>query len=145
MERPVDRLFRSPRQEHRQPYRRPFELPFMEKLRAGQGAGGHGCGQGAPPGIGRALVQDFEEQVRMRGALTVMLGTDDEDNRTSLSNTDLYVEPWKKISEIKNFGRHPFEFYQKMGYCITGVVPDANGAGKPDILMSKKIPTKQDQ
>jgi hypothetical protein len=26
-----------------------------------------------------------------------------------------------------------------MGYVITGVVPDANGAGKPDIIMSKKI------
>lgn len=96
-------------------------------------------------GIGRALVHDFEEQVRMRGALTVMLGTDDEDNRTSLANADLYVEPWKKISEIKNLKRHPFEFYQKMGYHITGVVPDANGTGKPDILMSKKIQTKQDQ
>ena len=76
-------------------------------------------------------------------AATVLLN--DEDNRTSLSNTDLYEEPWKKINEIKNLKRHPFEFYQKMGYRITGVVPDANGTGKPDILMSKKIQTKQDQ
>jgi hypothetical protein len=28
-----------------------------------------------------------------------------------------------------------------MGYTITGVVPDANGIGKPDILMSKRIKT----
>jgi len=34
---------------------------------------------------------------------------------------------------------HPFEFYQKQGYVITGVVPDANGVGKPDILMSKRV------
>ncbi|MEN9564723.1 MAG: hypothetical protein RIR73_2967, partial [Chloroflexota bacterium] len=27
----------------------------------------------------------------------------------------------------------------KMGYVITGVVPDANGLGKPDIMMSKRI------
>jgi hypothetical protein len=26
-----------------------------------------------------------------------------------------------------------------MGYVITGVVPDANGIGKPDILMSKRV------
>ena len=90
-------------------------------------------------GIGRALVLDFEEQVRSRGALTVTLGTDDEDNRTSLSNVDLYDDTWRKIKEISNLNRHPFEFYQKMGYTITGVMPDADGIGKPDILMSKRI------
>jgi aminoglycoside 6'-N-acetyltransferase I len=36
-------------------------------------------------GIGRALVEDFEEQVRSRGALTITLGSDDEDNMTSLA------------------------------------------------------------
>jgi aminoglycoside 6'-N-acetyltransferase I len=35
--------------------------------------------------------------------------------------------------------RHPYEFYQKMGYTITGVMPDANGIGKPDIFMSRRI------
>jgi aminoglycoside 6'-N-acetyltransferase I len=90
-------------------------------------------------GIGTALIRDFEEQVRSRGALTITLGTDDEDNQTSLSNVDLYVDTWKKINEIKNLNRHPYEFYQKMGYVITGVMPDANGVGKPDIFMSKRI------
>src|SRR6185503_19912004 len=37
-------------------------------------------------GIGRALVMDFEEQVRLRGGLTIVLGSDDENNMTSLSN-----------------------------------------------------------
>jgi aminoglycoside 6'-N-acetyltransferase I len=90
-------------------------------------------------GIGTALVRDFEEQVRSRGALTITLGTDDDDHQTSLSNVDLYVDTWKKINEIKNLNRHPYEFYQKMGYRITGVMPDANGIGKPDILMSKRV------
>jgi len=90
-------------------------------------------------GIGTALIRDFEEQVRSRGALTITLGSDDEDNQTSLSNVDLYTDTWKKINEIKNLNRHPYEFYQKMGYVITGVMPDANGIGKPDILMSKRI------
>ncbi len=31
------------------------------------------------------------------------------------------------------------EFYQKVGYTVVGVVPDANGLGKPDILMAKRI------
>ena len=90
-------------------------------------------------GIGRALVEDFEEQVRLRNGLTITLGSDDEDNMTSLANVDLYENTWKKIREIRNLKGHPFEFYQKMGYIITGVVIDANGRGKPDIIMSKRV------
>lgn len=90
-------------------------------------------------GIGRALVEDFEEQVRLRGGLTITLGSDDEDDMTSLSNVDLYENTWEKIQNIRNLKGHPFEFYQKLGYVIIGVVPDANGIGKPDILMSKRV------
>ncbi len=90
-------------------------------------------------GIGRALVEDFEEQVRSRGGLTITLGSDDEDGMTSLANTDLYENLWLKIRDIRNLKGHPFEFYQKMGFVITGVVPDANGPGKPDILMAKRV------
>ena len=90
-------------------------------------------------GIGRELVEDFEQQVRLKGGLSITLGSDDEDNMTSLSNVDLYENLWEKVRGIQNLKNHPFEFYQKMGYVITGVVPDANGTGKPDILMSKKV------
>jgi aminoglycoside 6'-N-acetyltransferase I len=90
-------------------------------------------------GIGKTLVEDFEEQVRLRGGLTITLGSDDEDDMTSLSGVDLYENLWEKVRNIRNFKWHPFEFYQKMGYVITGVVPDANGVGKPDIIMSKRI------
>ena len=90
-------------------------------------------------GVGRGLVQDFEEQVRQRGGLTITLGSDDEDGMTSLSNVDLLDNTWEKIQHIRNLKGHPFEFYQKLGYVITGVVADANGIGKPDILMSKRV------
>lgn len=90
-------------------------------------------------GIGRALVRDLEEQVRARGGLTLTLGSDDEDGMTSLSNVDLYQDLWEKIRDIRNYKSHPYEFYQKMGFVITGVVPDANGIGKPDILMAKQV------
>jgi aminoglycoside 6'-N-acetyltransferase I len=58
---------------------------------------------------------------------------------TSLSNVDLYEDLWDKIKNIRNLKNHPFEFYQKLGYIISGVVIDANGIGKPDILMSKRV------
>lgn len=90
-------------------------------------------------GIGRALVEDLEEQVRRRGGLTIWLGTDDEDDQTTLSGVDLYPNVWEHIAKIRNLRDHPFEFYQKLGYVIVGVMPDANGRGKPDIYMAKHI------
>ncbi len=90
-------------------------------------------------GVGRALVEALEEQVRSKGGLTITLGSDDQDNMTSLADVDLYETLWEKIRDIRNLKGHPFAFYQKLGYTITGVVPDANGKGKPDILMAKRI------
>lgn len=90
-------------------------------------------------GIGRALVDDFEEQVRRRGGLTILLGSDDEDDMTTLAAIDLYPDPLVHLAQIENRRGHPFEFYQKLGYSIVGVVPDANGWGKPDILMAKRV------
>jgi aminoglycoside 6'-N-acetyltransferase I len=90
-------------------------------------------------GVGRALVADLEARVRERGAMTLMLGTDDEDNMTTLSGVDLYEDTWRHIANIRNLRGHPYEFYQKLGYTIIGVVPDANGIGKPDILMAKRV------
>jgi aminoglycoside 6'-N-acetyltransferase I len=90
-------------------------------------------------GVGRALVADLEVIVRERGGTTVYLGTDDEDDRTSLAGTDLYPNVWEHIARIENCGYHPFAFYQRCGYAITGVIPDANGPGKPDILMAKRV------
>jgi aminoglycoside 6'-N-acetyltransferase I len=49
------------------------------------------------------------------------------------------VDTWEKIRTIRNLNRHAFEFYQKQGYTIIGVMPDANGRGRPDILMGKRI------
>jgi aminoglycoside 6'-N-acetyltransferase I len=90
-------------------------------------------------GVGRALVLDLEEQVRQRGAITLWLGTDDEDYRTSLGGADLYPNPLEHAARIQNPGRHPYEFYEKMGFVISGVMPDANGFGKPDIFMAKRV------
>ena len=90
-------------------------------------------------GVGRLLVADLEQQVRERSGLTLMLGSDDQDDMTSLSGIDLYENLWHHIANIQNLKDHPYEFYQKLGYIIIGVVPDANGYGKPDILMAKRL------
>jgi aminoglycoside 6'-N-acetyltransferase I len=90
-------------------------------------------------GVGRALVADFEAQVAARGGLTVSVGSDDEDEMTSLAGANLYENLWEKIRDIRNLKDHPYAFYMKCGYQIIGVVPDANGRGKPDILLGKRI------
>ena len=90
-------------------------------------------------GIGRALVSDFERCVVERGGRTIFLGTDDEQGQTSLGGVDLYPDPWRYVRTIKNLRGHPYEFYQKVGFAIVGVIPDANGFGKPDIFMAKRV------
>jgi len=90
-------------------------------------------------GIGRALVADIEAQVRACGGLTITLGTDDVDDMTTLSGTNLFPSILDHLARIRNLRRHPYEFYQKCGFVIIGAMPDANGLGKPDILMAKSV------
>jgi aminoglycoside 6'-N-acetyltransferase I len=90
-------------------------------------------------GIGRALVADIEEQVAAKDGSTLRVGSDDEDAMTSLSGVDLYPDPLDHLARIENRAGHPFEFYLKCGFSIVGVIPDANGFGKPDIILAKRV------
>ena len=82
---------------------------------------------------------DLEEQVRLRGGITLMLGTDDEDNSTSLGGVDLYPDVLGHLQRLHSLRRHPYTFYIKLGYAVVGVLPDANGPGKPDIWLAKRV------
>jgi aminoglycoside 6'-N-acetyltransferase I len=90
-------------------------------------------------GVGRALVQDLEEIVRRRGAVTLWAGSDDEECETSLGGVDLYADLPAAIRGIRNLKGHPYEFYLRLGFAIVGVMPDANGPGKPDIFLAKRV------
>lgn len=91
-------------------------------------------------GIGRALAAAFETEACRRGAFTATLGTDDDSDMTSLAGIDLYSDVPRHMAELRDLGRgHPFLFYRKLGYVVTGVMPDANGRGRPDIYMSKSL------
>lgn len=91
-------------------------------------------------GIGRAIVTALEDEARKKGGLIIHLGADDEKygGETSLANADLFDNLPEKL---KNFrpGTHQSGFYLKLGYQIIGVVPDANGKGKPDIFFGKRL------
>jgi aminoglycoside 6'-N-acetyltransferase I len=93
-------------------------------------------------GIGRTLVRALEQCVIDLGGTTIFLGTDDEQNQTSIGGIDLYPNVWDHVQNITNLRDHPYEFYQKLGFVIVGVIPDANGFGKPDIFMAKRLRPK---
>ena len=90
-------------------------------------------------GIGRALVEDLERLAERRGALTLWAGSDDEHGETSLSGVDLYADIPAALQDIRNLKGHPYEFYLRLGFRIAGVLPDANGRGKPDIFLAKRV------
>ena len=89
-------------------------------------------------GIGKLLVKILEDEVVKRGGVMIYLGSDDEHGTTTLYGVDLFEDTFEKIKNIECKG-HPFPFYEKMGYKIVGVFPDANGIGKPDIWMAKRL------
>ncbi|MEO8539297.1 MAG: GNAT family N-acetyltransferase [bacterium] len=90
-------------------------------------------------GVGRALVAELERRVRALGGLTLRLGSEDDDGQTSIFGTDMYDDPLGKLKAITNPGGHTYEFYQRCGYTIVGVIPDSDGPGKHDILMAKRL------
>lgn len=90
-------------------------------------------------GIGARLVQDLEARVKAAGIATLYLGSDDDYGGTNLFGADLFPDVAGKIATIAETGGHPFAFYRKLGYEVVGLIPDANGPGKPDIMMAKRL------
>jgi aminoglycoside 6'-N-acetyltransferase I len=90
-------------------------------------------------GVGRALVADLERLAGERGGLTLWVGSDDVTDMTSLGGVDLYPDPLAHLARIADRRGHPFLFYQRCGFSLAGVLPDANGPGKPDIFLAKRI------
>jgi aminoglycoside 6'-N-acetyltransferase I len=90
-------------------------------------------------GIGTSLLTAMEQSARAQGVLTLYLGTDDDFGGTSLFGRDLFPDVASKIAGIAVTSGHPLAFYRKLGYEVIGLIPDANGAGKPDIFMAKRV------
>jgi len=90
-------------------------------------------------GVGRALVQDLEGILTARGGLTLWAGSDDLAGETSLGGVDLYSALPDAFSAVRSWGNHPLPFYRRLGFHIIGVMPDANGPGRPDIFLAKRL------
>lgn len=90
-------------------------------------------------GYGRVLVDTAETLAAERGALTLVLGTSDEVGLTSLAGKDLFVDPLTALQELTAAPAHPVGFWLNVGFTIVGVVPDAEGPGKPTIQLAKRL------
>jgi len=90
-------------------------------------------------GVGRALVEDLEGILTARGGLTIWAGSDDLAGETSLGGVDLYSALPDAFSAVHSWGNHPLPFYRRLGFHVIGVMPDANGPGRPDIFLAKKL------
>lgn len=89
-------------------------------------------------GLGRALVRDLEAEAAARGGLTLWVATDD-DSGLGNGHAELYPEPVQALARTLVLRGHPYDFYRRLGFTPAGVVPDANGPGRPDLLMAKPI------
>jgi aminoglycoside 6'-N-acetyltransferase I len=90
-------------------------------------------------GVGRRLVRDIERLAAAAGGLTMTLTTSDSVGATSLSGVDLYDDPLGRLAAIEIVKPHAVEFWRRIGYRITGVVPDAEGIGVPSIALSRRL------
>lgn len=91
-------------------------------------------------GIGSALLSDVEELVAAEGGLTIYLGADDLDGLTTAAGADLFPNVIGHAQGLKSQSRrHPLGFFLQQGYEVIGLIPDANGPGRPDIWMAKSV------
>ena len=90
-------------------------------------------------GFGHLLVEDVAQLAKAGGALTLFAGTSDEVGTTNLYGADLYADPAQSISNIQATGRNPFKFWQNVGFTVVGLMPDAEGIGKPAIQLARQL------
>jgi len=90
-------------------------------------------------GLGRQLVRAIEQVAIDAGALTMILGTSDLTGATTLSGVDLYIDTAAHFAGATARASHPFAFWQRIGYSFVGVIPDAEGIGKPSIQLARRI------
>jgi len=91
-------------------------------------------------GIGSALLVALEARARREGVLTLFLGSDDDYGGTSLFGRNLWPDVLSHVAAAEATARgHALTFYRRHGYEVVGLLPDVNGAGRPDILLAKRL------
>jgi aminoglycoside 6'-N-acetyltransferase I len=90
-------------------------------------------------GIGTRLVTALEKAARAQGIITLFAGSDDDFGGTNIFGTDVLADIPAAIRGLAVTRGHPLTFYRKLGFIVAGLIPDANGIGKHDIFLAKRI------
>lgn len=93
---------------------------------------------------GRALVVELERLAAEQGGRTLFLGTSDALGATSIGGVDLYADPRGVLGALAQIsttrpGGHAYQFWQRCGFVIVGVIPDGDAVGEPSIQLAKRI------
>jgi aminoglycoside 6'-N-acetyltransferase I len=56
-----------------------------------------------------------------------------------IGGVDLYSALPEGLAAVRSWGQHPLPFYRRLGFHVIGVMPDANGPGRPDIFLGKRL------
>jgi aminoglycoside 6'-N-acetyltransferase I len=90
-------------------------------------------------GVGTMLMREIEFRAAQAGVRTLWVGADDEGGLTTLSGVDLYHNLIDHLERMEKQRPHPAGFYMELGFKVVGVLPDANGPGRPDIFLAKRV------
>ena len=91
-------------------------------------------------GFGKLVVRDLEAHASRKGAGVLFVSTSDETDSTSLGGRDLFIDPIGALATIEHRRSAALQFWTRMGYEIVGLIPDAEGVGKPSIHLAKRPP-----
>ena len=69
----------------------------------------------------------------------MILGTSDVTSATSLSDVDLFADTPAHLAAATAHRSHPLAFWQRVGYAVVGVIPDAEGRGAPSIQLARRL------
>jgi aminoglycoside 6'-N-acetyltransferase I len=90
-------------------------------------------------GVGRALLRALESAALRRGFTTLLLAVDDEIGQTSLAGRTLFPDPLAPMTRFIPPASHPSAFLKRLGFALTGVIPEAAGPGRPQLWFAKSI------
>lgn len=90
-------------------------------------------------GYGRMLVTEVQRLAKSHEVLGLLAGTSDETGATPLYQIDLYVDPLKAMAALTGTEDHPVGFWMRLGFKVVGIVPDADGRGRPGISLAKRV------
>ena len=94
-------------------------------------------------GYGQLLVEDAAAMATNAGALTLFASTSDEVGTTNLFGQNLYDNPALALANLQATGRTPYKFWESAGFTVVGVLPDAEGKGKPSIHLARELTERE--